>query len=60
MGLTVKTIRVTIEIDVPEEATDKDITDFVDVEYGQVNGMKLDNPCRGDATEVIEAKWKHV
>ena len=30
-----KSIIVTIEIDVPDEATDRDITDFVDVEYGQ-------------------------
>jgi len=56
----VKTIRVTVEIEVPDHATVKDITDYVDVEYGQVNGMKLDNPCRGDAVEVIEAKWKAV
>lgn len=41
-----KTIIVTLEIDVPDEATDKDITDFVDVEYGQCNSMKMDNPCR--------------
>lgn len=54
-----KTIIVTVEIDVPDNATDKDITDFVDVEYGQVNGMKLDNPCRGDACEIIHAQWKH-
>lgn len=53
-----KTIIVTVEIGVPDEAGDKDITDFVDVEYGQCNGMKLDNPCRGNATEVISAEWK--
>jgi len=55
-----QTIKVTIEIEVPDHATEKDISDFVDVEYGQVGGMKLDNPCRGDTTEVIEAKWKRV
>jgi len=54
----VKTIIVTVEIDVPDGASDKDITDFVDVEYGQCNGMKADNPCRGNATEVISAEWK--
>lgn len=53
-----KTIIITVEIDVPDSATDQDITDFVDVEYGQCSGMKLDNPCRGDAVEVIEAKWE--
>lgn len=53
-----KSIIVTVEIDVPDEATDKDITDFVDVEYGQCNGMKMDNPCRGDAVEIFRATWK--
>lgn len=54
-----KTIIVTVELEVPDAATDKDITDFLDVEYGHVNGMKLDNPCRGDASEIIHAEWKY-
>lgn len=53
-----KTIIVTLEIDVPDSATDKDISDWVDVEYGQCGGQKLDNPCRGDATEIIDHTWK--
>lgn len=53
-----RTIIVTVELEVPDRATDKDISDFVDVEYGHCNGMKLDNPCRGDNAEIIEAKWK--
>ncbi|WP_277971798.1 hypothetical protein [Pantoea agglomerans] len=53
-----KTIIVTVELDVPHHATDKDISDFVDVEYGHCNGMKLDNPCRGDATEIVNHTWK--
>ncbi|WP_176110247.1 hypothetical protein [Izhakiella australiensis] len=53
-----KTIVITLEIDVPEYATDKDISDWVDVEYGQCNGMKLDNPCRGGATEIVNHTWK--
>lgn len=53
-----QTIIITVEVEVPDNATNKDITDFVDVEYGHVNGMKLDNPCRGDACEIIEATWK--
>jgi len=52
-------ITVTIEIEVPDDATDQDITDFVNVEYGLCGGMKLTNPCRGDVTEVIHATWKH-
>lgn len=30
-----KTITVTVEIDVPDNAMDNDIADFVDVEYGE-------------------------
>lgn len=47
-------IAITVIID----ATNKDITDFVDVEYGQCNSMKMDKPCRGDNTEVIHATWE--
>ena len=54
-----KTIIVTVEIEIPDHATDQDITDFVDVEYGHCGGMKLDNPCRGDNAEIFSAKWKH-
>lgn len=53
-----QTIIVTVEIEVPDEATGKDISDFVDVEYGHCGSMKMDNPCRGDAVEVINAKWE--
>lgn len=53
-----QTIIVTVEIEVPDEATGKDISGFVDVEYGQCGSMKMNNPCRGDAVDVIEAKWE--
>ncbi|EIV7028739.1 hypothetical protein L9548_004745, partial [Salmonella enterica] len=53
-----KTIIVTVEIEVPDEATQADITDFVDVEYGLCGGIKLTNPCRGDAVEVLSHSWK--
>ena len=52
-----KIIIVTVEIEVPDQATDKDISDWVDVEYGQCGSQKLDNPCRGDVTEVINHSW---
>lgn len=55
-----KVIEITVVLYVPDCATDTDIKDFVDVEYGECNCMKMDNPCRGDATEVIEAKWEHT
>lgn len=36
-----KTITVTVEIDVPDNATDNDIADFVDVEYGECGKWHL-------------------
>ncbi|MCK7380257.1 hypothetical protein [Enterobacter cloacae] len=53
-----KIIIVTVEIEIPDQAADKDISDWVDVEYGQCGSRKLDNPCRGDVTEVINHSWK--
>ncbi|EJZ5971014.1 hypothetical protein OIH43_004994 [Salmonella enterica] len=53
-----KTIIVTVEIEVPDDATQADITDFVDVEYGLCGGIKPTNPCRGDAVEVLSHSWK--
>ncbi|EHW3746247.1 hypothetical protein K1929_003862 [Salmonella enterica subsp. enterica serovar Pomona] len=52
-----KTIIVTVEIEVPDEATQADITDFVDVEYGLCGGIKPTNPCCGDAVEVLSHNW---
>ncbi len=54
-----KTITVTVEIDVPDNATDNDIADFVDVEYGECGKMALDNPCRTGGTEILDARWEH-
>lgn len=53
-----KTIVVTLEIDVPEHATDEDITDWVDVEYGECYEMKWDNPCVYDYY-VVNRGWRH-
>lgn len=39
------TIKVTIEIDVPDNATKEDISEWVDVQYGECNSMRQDNPC---------------
>ncbi|EKQ1969790.1 hypothetical protein P6115_003011 [Salmonella enterica] len=52
-----KTIIVTVEIEVPDETTQADITDFVDVEYGLCGGIKPTNPCCGDAVEVLSHNW---
>ncbi|EKR9849248.1 hypothetical protein P9M33_004683 [Escherichia coli] len=53
-----KTITVTVEIDVPDNATDNDIADFVGVDYGG-GKMALDNPCRTDGTEILDVRWEH-
>lgn len=53
-----KEISVTLVIEVPEHATDKDITDWVHVELCGYNSMKKDNPCIGN-TEVIDDRWEH-
>ncbi|MDU5552058.1 MAG: hypothetical protein E6051_20090 [Citrobacter freundii] len=37
-----KVVTVTVEIEVPDTATSQDIREYVDVEYGQCNGMKAD------------------
>jgi len=57
-GEEVKTITVTVTVDIPDEATDKDIQDFVDVEYGECNSMSMSNPCRKSA-DVVDATWRH-
>lgn len=56
--VSMKTIVVTLEIDVPEHATDEDITDWVDVEYGECYEMNLDNPCVHDYY-VVNRGWRH-
>lgn len=50
-------IKVTVEVEVPSTATDKDISDWVDVEFGECNGMKSDNPCMNNY-EVNRASWE--
>lgn len=50
-------VKVTVEIEVPDSATEQDITDYVDVEYGECNSMHPHNPCiRG--SEVLSASWE--
>ncbi|EIW3687261.1 hypothetical protein MC145_000746 [Salmonella enterica] len=53
------TIKVTIEIDVPDNATKEDISEWVDVQYGECNSMRPDNPCI-DGYEVYSAEWENV
>lgn len=53
-----KTIKVTLEINVPDSATDKDIQDWVHVELEGVNSMKNDNPCI-EGAEVIDSQWEY-
>lgn len=50
-------IKITVEVEVPSTATDKDISDWVDVEFGECNGMKSDNPCMNNY-EINHASWE--
>jgi len=54
-----KVIVVTIEVEVPDEATDEQIHDFVCAQFGECGGMKLDNPCRINY-DVIDTHWEDV
>ncbi len=49
-------IKITLFAEVPDDASDQDITDWVDVEFQGCNSMKTDNPCIG--SEVFDNKWE--
>ncbi|GKV88166.1 hypothetical protein [Pectobacterium carotovorum] len=53
-----KTIVISVELEVPAGATQEDIQDFIDVEYGECNGMKPDNPCK--RYEILEYNWQEA
>ncbi|POD92308.1 hypothetical protein BVY06_19505 [Pectobacterium odoriferum] len=57
MQNSIKTIIVTIEVEIPYSAAPEDISNFVDVEFAQCGGMKLDNSCR-DSFEIISHSWR--
>lgn len=40
-----QTIKVVIELDIPEGVDKEEIDDFVDVTFGECNSMAVDNPC---------------
>ena len=52
-----RSVRLTIDIEVPSEATGDDIEDYVDVNFCGWNSMKMDNPCI-DGSEVIDMHWE--
>lgn len=53
-----KTVIVNLTLEVPDNATDKDIQDYIDVEFCWWGGMQLDNTCR-ELSNVVEMEWKH-
>ncbi|MDC9624098.1 hypothetical protein PSI22_21340, partial [Xenorhabdus sp. XENO-7] len=59
IGGFMKIIRVTLDIEVPDDATDKDIHDFVDVAYGECNSMKKDNPVVKNY-DVTDHEWEYL
>ncbi len=54
-----QTIKITIEVDVPDNATEEDISAWVDVQYGEWNSMKSDNPCINDY-EIQDVTWEDL
>lgn len=53
-----KIVEVILEVEIPDEATKFDFKEWMDVELLGVNGMKLNNPCRGDNTEILSGEFK--
>jgi len=51
-------IKVTVEVELPSTVTDKDINEWVDVEFGECNSMKPDNPCI-NSYEVLDVEWRN-
>ena len=51
-----KYIEITVTALVPKDATDADITDWVDVTFGECGRMATDNPCDKDY-EIEQASW---
>lgn len=52
-----KFITVRVEVEVPGDASDEEISQWVDVEFGECNSMDSDNPII-DNYEVFSARWK--
>jgi hypothetical protein len=51
-----KVIEVKLTIEVPDNASNKDVKDWIDVELCHWNSMKRDNPCIEGAF-VIDMEW---
>lgn len=52
-----KYITVIVEVEVPDSASDEEISQWVDVEFGECNSMASDNPII-DNYEIFSARWK--
>lgn len=52
-----KFITIVVEAEVPEHASSDEISQWVDVEFGECNSMAVDNPII-DNYEILSAKWK--
>lgn len=53
-----KTVEVTLIIEVPNDATEHDVKSWVDVELCGWNSMREDNPCI-EGAEVIDSDIRH-
>jgi hypothetical protein len=52
-----KDITVTLSVEVPDNATEQDITEWVNVELSSFGEMKQGNPCIDNA-EVVANQWE--
>lgn len=58
--MKLKTIQISVLVHVPVNATDEDISDFVDTKFGECTGsctqLTPDNPCIAEY-EIEQADW---
>jgi hypothetical protein len=52
-----KYIEVTLVVEIPDVAEEKDIKDFVDVHFAECNSMQMNNPIQ-DNYEIVEHYWE--
>ncbi len=59
--MALKTIQISVLVHVPANATDEQVSDFVDTKFGECTGsctqLMPDNPCLSDY-EIEQADWR--
>ncbi|WP_445769022.1 hypothetical protein [Rheinheimera sp.] len=58
--MELKTIKISVLVQVPANATDEQVSDFVDAKFGECTGsctqLTPDNPCLSEY-EIEQADW---